>query len=106
MGFGTPGWVQTNVNGFGRRHNYNVLSLTSFKGQLSAGSNNNQGAQLWRMGSAWTQAMSGGFNGAANRGIDHLLEFKGDLYAGTWNWDLAIDDTHGGEIWRSGDGST
>jgi streptogramin lyase len=101
-----PGWRQTNINGFGDRDNWNVSALTSFDGHLYAGTYNwsSNGAQLWRTGSPWIAVTTDGFGITSNEGINHLIEFQSDLYAGTANWDYTIDDTHGGQIWRSDDG--
>ncbi len=103
---GVPGWVQSNINGFGSPRNMGVLSLASFNGQLYAGTyNRSTGAQLWRLGDAgWTAVITDGFSSGRNVGIDHLIEFKGKLFAGTWNYDYGEDRTRGGEVWRSADG--
>jgi len=100
---GVPGWRQANINGFGELQNSAIFSLTSYKGELYAGTANESGngAQLWSSGDGknWTSIMEDGFGNAYNRGIDHLLEFNGYLYAGTW-----ADEVNGGEIWRSQNG--
>jgi sugar lactone lactonase YvrE len=105
---GVPGWVQTNINGFGERANQSISTMSEFGGQLYAGMMNwgGNGAQLWRTGDglSWTSVMTNGFGNPSNGAIDYLAEFKGNLYAGTYNWDSAINFPRGGEIWRSGDG--
>ncbi|MBN1139865.1 MAG: hypothetical protein JXM73_25055, partial [Anaerolineae bacterium] len=98
---GMPGWVQTNINGFGERAN-RIAALAPFGGHLYAGTfNSGNGAQLWRAadGLNWTAVITNGFGNSANMGMDHLVEFSGQLYAGTW-----ADDVNGGEVWRSDDG--
>jgi PKD repeat protein len=99
---GVPGWVQSNINGFGDRQNRSTLTLAPFGGYLYAGTYNRDGngAQLWRLDSGgWTAVITDGFGSSYNAGIDHLMEFNGYLYAGTW-----ADDVNGGEVWRSSDG--
>ena len=106
---GTPNWSQTNLNGFGQRYN-RISAMASFNSQIYAGTYNfgGNGAQLWRSsdGASWSAVMSNGFGDAFNLGIDHLLEFNGKLYAGTWNQNNDGSITHGGQVWRSGDGSS
>ena len=79
---GVPGWKQSNINGFGDKANSGVLALSTFAGQLYAGTSNDTGAQIWRSsdGSNWNSVMTAGFgdaidvkiiistNGYANRG--------------------------------------
>jgi len=98
---GVPGWLQSNINGFGDRRNSINQALVPFGGQLYAGAYNGSGsgAQLWRLDSVgWTAVITNGFGTGNNGGIDHLLEFNGQLYASTYN------QVDGGEIWRSSDG--
>jgi PKD repeat protein len=98
---GVPGWVQSNINGFGDRRNNDILTLAPFGGQLYAGTYNGSGngAQLWRLDSiGWTSVITNGFGNSNNGGIDHLLEFDGQLYASTYN------EVDGGEVWRSSNG--
>jgi len=103
---GVPGWLQSNINGFGSPRNMSVLSLASFEGQLYAGTfNPSTGAQVWRLDNVgWTAVITDGFGSGRNVGIDHLMEFNGYLYAGTGNYDYGQDQTYGGEVWRSADG--
>lgn len=102
---GVPGWLQTNINGFGDWRNYYVTTLAVFDGQLYAGTRNTsgKGAQMWRTsdGSAWTAVITNGFGITRNVAIDHLIEFKSNLYAGTW-----ADTVNGGEVWRSSTGNS
>ncbi len=111
---GVPGWVQTNVNGFGDRDNYMANPLQAFGGQLYAGVYNGRSddPQLWRMSPAgvWTAVMTNGFGDPSNMDITKLIEFNGQLYAGTENWvcdDPNCNSSHstGGQVWRSGNGS-
>src|SRR3989337_2116644 len=45
---GTPGWIQSNVSGFGDPSNYVIGALANYNNQLFAGTwNNEDGAQLW-----------------------------------------------------------
>jgi PKD repeat protein len=99
---GVPGWVQSNINGFGDRRNNYILSLAPFGGYFYAGTYNagsGNGAQLWRLDSVgWTAVITNGFGNSNNLGINHLSEFDGQLYAGIWN------QVDGGEVWRSSNG--
>jgi len=103
---GVPGWVQSNINGFGDQQNLAVTALASFGGWLYAGTWNSggNGAQLWRADSSWAAVTTDGFGDPTNYRINHLVEFQGHLYAGTANWDSTIQNTLGGQIWRSSDG--
>jgi hypothetical protein len=95
------GWLQSNTSGFGVVSNETVFALTPFGGQLYAGTSNGGGAQLWRLGSGgWTSVVTDGFGNGNNLAIDHLTVFSDTLYAGT------VNDTDGGEVWRSSDGSS
>jgi hypothetical protein len=63
-------------------------------------------AALWANvhAAAWQQVMAGGFGDPNNREITALTGFQGWLYAGTSNLDAQMF-SHGGELWRSPDGS-
>jgi len=101
---GVPGWLQSNINGFGTPNNRAVYSLESFNNELYAGTGNwDFGAQLWKMNSSgtWSSVMTGGFGKTVNGSIAGLIEYNGKLYAGTGS-----DDINGGEIWRSDNGSS
>lgn len=111
---GVPGWVQTNVNGFGDRDNVVTHPLQSFGAQLYAGVYNwsSDDPQIWRMSpaGAWTAMMTNGFGDSSNMDITRLAEFNGQIYAGTENWvcdDPNCTSSHstGGQVWRSSDGS-
>ena len=98
---GVPGWVQSNINGFGDLRNSLITTLASFDEQLYAGTYNwsGNGTQLWRLDNVgWTAVITDGFGNSDNVGLDHLIEFNGQLYASTWN------EVDGGEVWRSSDG--
>ena len=104
---GVPGWVQSNINGFGHPSNPGVLTLTPFKGYLYAGiDNRSDGKRLWRAsdGKTWTAVITESFGLPYNHGVDHLIEFNDQLYAGTKNWNWNVWNTEGGEVWRSSDG--
>jgi hypothetical protein len=106
---GTPGWRQSNINGFGEPAN-RINSLGSFGSQMYAGTFNGSGngAQLWRSsdGKNWSSVMADGFGDATNVGIDHLIEYNGKFYAGTWNETATDPYTNGGQIWRSSTGNS
>jgi sugar lactone lactonase YvrE len=96
---GVPGWVPTNLNGFGDRNTWGVSALAEFEGQLYAGaSNRDTHAQLWRLtdGATWTEVTPSSLN--SNAVVD-LAIFDGHLYAST-GWGGAS------QLWRSSDGST
>ena len=98
---GVPGWVQSNINGFGDLRNSLITTLASFDEQLYAGTYNwsGNGTQLWRLDNVgWTAVITNGFGNSNNIGLDYLIEFNGQLYASTWN------EVDGGEVWRSSDG--
>lgn len=100
---GTPGWRQSNINGFGDWDNQSVFAMTTFANQLYAGTLNfTTGGQIWRSGDGanWSSVMTNGFGSVNNVGIDDLAVFNNQLYAGTWNY------TDGGQLWRSADGTT
>jgi len=105
---GVPGWLQSNINGFGDRLNYSAGSLAVFNGQLYAGTHNNNvtGAQLWRTGSPWTSVMTNGFGDPSNYTIVHMAEFNGNLYASTSAWDYVNNLSLGARVYRSSNGTT
>ncbi|GAB4501631.1 MAG: hypothetical protein Fur0035_11740 [Anaerolineales bacterium] len=106
---GTPGWKQSNINGFGDWNNQDVFSLTTFSNQLYAGMLNfTTGGQIWRSsdGKTWSSVMTNGFGDVTNVGIDDLLAFNNQLYAGVYNWDGVAGQSNGGQIWRSTNGTT
>ena len=87
-----------------------------FEGQLYAGldhANSGRGAEIWRTadGLTWTRVAENGFaNDIYNTGAISLAVYNGNLYAGTrhgdWYNDSHQDGPLGGEVWRSGDGTT
>ncbi len=99
---GLPGWRQVNINGFGKRENWAVWSLGSFKNQLYASTGNHHtGAEVYRYdahANAWEQVVENGFGDDVNRAVNWFTEFKGKFYASTWN------GGDGGQIWRSATG--
>lgn len=106
---GVPGWLQTNINGFGDRNHRAVTTLGVFGGQLYAGTFNcctTSGAQLWRTGSAWTAVSTDGLGDPANYIITHLREFNSNLYASTAAWDYTNGLYLGSRVYRSGDGTS
>ena len=103
---GVPGWIQTNINGFGNARN-RINVLAPFGGQLYAGSYNLfTGAQLWRTSNAtgWASVFTNGFGDTNNYAINFLSEFSWNLYAGTSNQNSS-GNSLGGQIWRSNDGT-
>jgi hypothetical protein len=56
-----PGWMQANAGGFGQPENYHVSALATFGNQLYAGTQNEEGAQVWRSadGLTWGQITPG-----------------------------------------------
>jgi streptogramin lyase len=95
---GTPGWVQSNINGFGDLANYGIWSLSTFNGQMYAGTGNGNGAQIWRSadGQNWSQFTPPW--SATTDAVPDMESFGSYLYTGTSN-------SAGGEIWRT-DGLT
>ena len=96
----TPGWRQSNVNGFGEPKNSRISSLVVFGDRLYAGtaSDNSVPAQVWRTpdGRNWSQ-----FSPpwpAETSAVFDAVSFGGRLYVGTAR-------ESGGEIWRT-DGVT
>ena len=105
----------TPAGGIGSEYRW-VASLTVFDGQLYAGldhANSGRGAEIWRTadGLTWTRVAENGFaNDIYNTGAISLAVYNGNLYAGTrhgdWYNDSHQDGPLGGEVWRSGDGTT
>jgi len=100
-------WVLSNTPGFGSANTHYITSLGDFQDQIYAGTAGKLAApgptQLWRRDGRygpWTAVSTDGLGNPNNVGIDDLVEFDGKLYAGLWN------DTDGGEIQRSADGSS
>lgn len=105
LAMGVPGWLQTNINGFGDSQNRYATTLAPFGGMLYAGLYNTSGngAQIWRMSSngTWASVITNGFGITRNIAIDYLFTFNTQLYASTW-----ADAVNGGEVYRSPDGNT
>ncbi len=99
------GWLQVNEDGFGDADNRAVSVLTTFQGNLYAGTiNEGRGAQLWRTadGHTWAQVPTG-FTQTA--GLDDLAVWSDALYAAIRPMGGAGVPSGGG-IWRSDDGWT
>jgi hypothetical protein len=96
-------WTQRNASGFGDKNNAAVSALEVFRGQLYAGTTNDNGAQLWRTadGSNWSRLTLPNFNSFGHGVLFDLIEFNGQLYAGIGTW-YPLGTT--GEIWRTADG--
>ena len=107
---GVPSWTQVNINGFGNSSSSGVISLTSFNNQLYGGTFNPKSgthAEVWRLGSGgWSNVSTNGFGDSMNAGIDDLMVFNGNLYASTWNEEFVNNTTQGGQVWRSGNGTS
>jgi len=114
-GDGTTWQNATPAGGIGSGDRY-VASLVVFDGQLYAGlgyGNTGRGAEIWRTadGLSWTRVAENGFaNDIYNTDALSLVVYNGNLYAGTrhgdWYNDGHLDGPLGGEVWRSGDGTT
>ena len=95
---GAPGWVQTNINGFGSSTTVNV-SLEGFNGYLYAGTSDwAKGTQIWRAvdGRTWNPATE---PVAVYKAILDMIEFGGKLYVGTgWSGTPA-------SIWQTSSGT-
>ena len=106
---GTPGWQQSNLNGFGERTNESLTALEGFNGQLFAGvTNYTYGSTVWHTddGANWQRVSEPGFTNAlsvTNAVLFDLIEFKGNLYAGTGVW---WNDGIAGQVWRTSDGQS
>ena len=92
-----------------------VNAFVVFDNQLymSIAGDSTRGAQVWRTpdGTNWTRVVENGFaNDVYNYMAPSLAVFNGNLYAGTghgdWYNDSHPDGLLGGEVWRSGDGTT
>jgi uncharacterized protein YjiK len=104
----------TPIGGIGSGYRY-VTSLAVFDGQLYAGLNDDEthGAEIWRTvdGLSWTRVVENGFaSDVYNTTVLSMAVYNGNLYAGTRHGDW-YDDSHpngglGGEVWRSGNGTT
>ena len=102
---GVPGWVQTNINGFGLAH-ASFSALEEFNGQLYAGASgfDGTGAQVFRStdGRAWSAVSQPGFGVAdpsVNGAIPDMQVFNGQIYAST-GWGNGA-----GQLWRSSNGT-
>ena len=91
-------WVQSNTDGFGDNNNTQIWSISNFNGYIYAGTQNVNGAQIWRSpdGQNWNQF--GPAWSASTDTVIVMLPFGSSLYVGTSN-------EAGGEIWRT-DGLT
>jgi C1A family cysteine protease len=102
-------WEQVVSGGFGDATNGEIMVLASFDGTLYGGTWSYDleahGAEIWRSSSgatgSWARVVSDGFDGdSSNRAILSMEVLNGYLYAATTNADT------GGEVWRTGDGTT
>lgn len=107
---GVPGWVQTNINGFGNPQTQGVATLAVFQGALYAGTSSWLGSGTNRImrshdGKHWEEALGSNFGSVYHFRVNHLVAFRNQLYAGTrsWNWDT--EQEVGGAIWRSANGT-
>jgi len=95
---GTSGWRQSNINGFGDLANVAVSALSTFGGQMYAGTWTNGAAQIWRTsdGLTWNQFTPPW--AVTDTSVFDIKPFGSYLYVGT-------DGVAGGGVWRT-DGST
>lgn len=102
-------WQQVNTDGFGDANNsQEPIYISVFGDYLYAGTYNaSTGGEIWRTGGLggppftdWEQANTDGFGDANNSSAASGVVFEDNLYVGTWN------NTTGGQIWRSSDGTT
>jgi hypothetical protein len=93
---GVPDWLQSNINGFGVLANSWIASLSTFSGQMYAGTwtDGTIPAQVWRSsdGQIWNQFTPSWT--APNDAVFDIEPFGSYFYVGT-------DNENGGEIWRS-----
>ncbi len=104
-------WEETMSGGFGDRYNGEVMTLAPFDDYLYAATwsyTTTHGAEIWRSATGdtndWTRVVTNGFGSAANQTVLSLVSVGDYLYASTYNYDGTAGVTHGGEIWRTGDG--
>lgn len=100
-------WQRVATSGFGDPANAEVMSLQTFDGYLYAGTftSAEHGGEIWRSasgdGDSWAPvADDTTFGESGNEAILSMREFDGALYAATSNM------SHGGEIWRTRNGTT
>ncbi len=100
---GYPGWVQSNLNGFGNPFTESISDMAEFEDELYAGASYGYpdgtfGSELWKTadGKNWSRVNQVGMN-LEMQTIQSLEEFNGMLYTGTYT------DT-GGLVYRSADG--
>lgn len=90
-------WTQVGTDGLGDLNNVRGYALTVHNDRLYIGTENNNGAGVYRLhtnGVDWEQINLGGFGDVNNRAVYALASFSGYLYAGTWNF------TDRAEVWR------
>ena len=101
-------WEKVVEKGFGYASNLAMWSAEIFKGFLYIGTINfPKGCQIWRTSDGKNfeaivgrpSHTPGGFGELLNLYAWYMKEYEGQLYVGTQN-------TFGGEIWRSADGTT
>ncbi len=107
-------WTRVVDQGFGDGTNGELFSFAVFSDTLYASTwsyTSTHGAEIWRSSTGnsgdWTQAAGNGFDdNTANQAVTALAAFNGHLYAGTANMDWDTGTSGGGEVWRTGDGTT
>lgn len=79
--------------------NTDVIDMVEFDGHLYVGTDNSDGAELWRTDSVtWEHVVAGGFGDTANVSLQNLVVFSHTLYAATGNSNGTP------QIWRSASG--
>jgi hypothetical protein len=104
-GLGMDGWLA------GDASNTYVASIASFNGYIYIGTNNSNGAQVWRSqdGLTWERVAnfdSSDINDANNIRVTSMQVNGNFLYIGTKNYNATLALITGLEVWRTPDGVT
>ncbi len=92
-------WTKVNEDGFkedpdAAKSNEVSSSMAVYDGCLYVGTENSEGAEIWRYdGTEWVQVNEDGFGDVNNSHSHSMAVYNGCLYAGTFNY-------NGAEIWR------
>lgn len=78
-------WVGLINSGFGFTANTSVESMIFYRGDMYAGTrNDNEGCQVWCYnGTTWIQVASGGFGEAVNQAVSTITVYASRLFVGT-----------------------
>ena len=103
---GVPGWLQKNLNGFGRKNDIGVNALEIYNGKLYAATcnwGNGNGGSVWSSpdGRTWTQVAAPGEVATGDSPcIPDMQVFDGKLYATTtWGNNIARLWRYNGSTW-------